>query len=182
MYASIILFVPYGSDFQMMLRFPVFFLGTVLGKLIKENECMCSKKYSICLLGLMFFIGFALSVYAFIYCNPSCGLMEVSEIKKTGWLFAPYIFMVTFVCLMICSLFEMKNIKFLLPFLKNIGVMSIEIYLLHGQFISLTRYLTNEYGWSKPLVGAIMIMLCFVMSWYIHKLNCWMMNKLKSIK
>lgn len=59
--------------------------------------------------------------------------------------------------------------------------MSIEIYLLHGQFISLTRYWTNEYGWSKPLVGAVMIVSCFVMSWYVHKLNCWMMNKLKSI-
>lgn len=179
MYASIILFVPYGSDFQMILRFPVFFLGTVLGKVIKENECMCAKKYSICLWELMFFIGFALSVYAFIYCNPSCGLMEVSEIKKTGWLFVPYIFMVTFTCLMLCSLFEMKSIKFLLPFLKNIGVMSIEVYLLHGQFILLTRCWTNEYGWSKPLVGIIMIVLCFVVSWYVHKVNCWMMNKLK---
>lgn len=181
MYISIILFVPYDSDFQMILRFPIFFLGTVLGKIIKENEGMCTKKSFFCALGFMFFIGLALSVYAFIYCNPSCGLMEVPELKKTGWLFIPYIFMVTFFCLMLCSLFEMKFSYRILLFLKNVGIMSIEIYLLHGQFISLTRYWTNEYGWSKPLVGAVMIVSCFVMSWYVHKLNCWMMNKLKSI-
>ena len=58
--------------------------------------------------------------------------------------------------------------------------MSIEVYLLHGQFIVLTRTLTNEYGWSKPLVGSILITACFILCWYVHKFNTWVMDMLKT--
>lgn len=181
MYLSIVLFVPYGSDFQMILRFPVFFLGALLGKIIKENEKMCLSKSLLYIFFIIFGVGLAMSVYAFIYRNPPCGQMEIPEIKQTGWLFIPYIFMVTSFCLALCYFFENKIVKPLLPFFKNVGIMSIEIYLLHGQFIALTRFITNEYGLSKPFLGTIMIIMCFIISWYMHKVNCWMMNKLNTI-
>ena len=118
MYLSIVLFVPYGSDFQMILRFPVFFLGALLGKIIKENEKMCLSKSLLYIFFIIFGVGLAMSVYAFIYRNPPCGQMEIPEIKQTGWLFIPYIFMVTSFCLALCYFFENKIVKPLLPFFK----------------------------------------------------------------
>lgn len=142
---------------------------------------MCLSKSLLYIFFIMFGMGLAMSVYAFIYHNPPCEQMEIPEIKKTGWLFIPYIFIVTYSCLALCCFFEKKCIKPLIPLLKHVGIMSIEIYLLHGQFISLTRFLTNEYGLSKPLLGTIMIIMCFIISWYMHKVNCWMVNKLNTI-
>lgn len=182
LYICIILLVPYGSNFQMLLRFPTFFLGGVIGKLIKEHDKSCNNKLFLCILFVLFCIGLSLSIYAFIYCNPPCAVTVIPEIKKTGWLFIPYFLMVPFFCLLLCKIIEWKVSKPLLPFLKDVGVMSIEVYLLHGQFIVLTRTLTNEYGWSKPLVGAILITACFILCWYVHKFNTWIMDMLKTKK
>ena len=178
-YLTIIVFVPYNSDFQMLLRFPVFFLGTVFGKLIKEQPAMCSNRFFTFILLILFVFGLSLSIYAFIFCNAPCGFTEIPEIKKTGWLFVPYVFMVPFFCLSLCSVFCLKTTSLMCRLLKNVGIMSIEVYLLHSQFINLTRYWTNEYGWSKPLVGGVMVILCFIVSWYVHKLNDWITNMIR---
>lgn len=181
MYVAFLLLFSYGSNFQMWLRFPVFFLGAVVGKLIKEYETFCSSCYMIGGLFAMFVFGVILSVYAFCEFNPPCAITEISEVKKTGWLFVPYIFMVPFFCMLWCILFEVSILKFLLVPVKSVGVMSIELYLLHGQFIYLTRFLTNEYSLSKPLLGAVLVSFSFVASWQLHKLNVWMMDKMKVI-
>ena len=182
LYLAIVFLVPYGSDFQMLLRFPVFFLGAVLGKMMKEQTAMCASKTLIRALSLLFVIGLALSIYAYRYCNPPCGITEEAEMKKTGWLFIPYILMVPFFCLAACALFRTKLCSKTLKPLKTVGAMSIELYLIHSQFIQLTRYLTDSYGWSKPLIGAILVSFCFVFCWYVHKVNQWMTDRLKSVK
>lgn len=64
--------------------------------------------------------------------------------------------------------------------LKLIGGMSLEVYLLHGQFISLTRYVTDTYGLSKPLVGVVLVTFSFVVAYWIHLLNIKIMDALKS--
>ena len=46
----------------------------------------------------------------------------------------------------------------------------------------MNRTLTNEYGWSKPVVGAALIAACFVLCWYVHKFNSWIMDMLKTKK
>ena len=178
-YLTIIVFVPYNSDFQMLLRFPVFFLGTVFGKLIKEQSAMCSNRFFYLILFFMFVLGLLLSIYAFIFCNAPCGLTEIPEIKKTGWLFAPYVFMVSFFSLSLCSFFYKKNNSLIRRLLKNVGIMSLEVYLFHSQFINLTTFFFNEYGWSKPLIGGVMVILCFIVSWYVHKLNDRITNMLR---
>lgn len=182
LYLAFIFFVPYGSNFQMLLRFPVFFLGVVLGKMMKEQMAMCSSKTLIRTLFILFVIGLALSIYAYRFCNPPCGIIEIPEIKKTGWLFVPYILMVPFFCLAVCSLFKTKLFSKILTPLRNVGVMSIELYLIHSQFIHLTRYLTDSYGWSKPLIGTVLVSFCFAFCWYVHKVNQWITDKLKNVK
>lgn len=166
----------------MLLRFPVFFLGAVFGKMMKEQTAMCSSKMLMRALFVLFVIGLALSIYAYRFCNPPCGITEISEIKKTGWLFIPYILMVPFFCLAVCALFQTKLCSKIQKPLKIVGSMSIEIYLIHSQFIQLTRYLTDSYGWSKPFIGTILVSFCFVFCWYVHKINQWMTDKLKSVK
>ena len=166
----------------MWLRFPEFFLGGVIGKIIKEGLFIDSKNVIKTISIGLFLIGVGLSVYSFVYKNP-VGLdpFIVPEIKKTGWLFAPYIFMVTFFCMLQCYIFDRIWIRSLLQPLQIVGVMSIEVYLLHGEFISLTRYLTNEYGLSKPLLGIVLVSLSFVLYWLVHKINVWIMYRLNVI-
>lgn len=93
--------------------------------------------------------------------------MVVPDIKITGWLFHPYIFMVTGFCLLACQLLkcELRPVNTLL---RWVGGMSLEVYLIHGQFIALTRYITNEYALSKPLVGAVLVPLSFLVAWGLH--------------
>lgn len=181
-YLLMLIFLPYGSNFQMWLRFPEFFLGAVIGKMVKEGFFLDSQNAVNTVFLILFFIGVGLSAYAFQYRNPVClDPSVVPEIKKTGWLFIPYVFMVTYFCMSLCYVFGRIRTKKLLRPLKMVGGMSIEVYLLHGQFISLTRYLTNEYGLSKPLLGIVIVSLSFVLSWLVHKLNVRIMERLNVI-
>lgn len=59
-----------------------------------------------------------------------------------------------------------------------IGAMSLEVYLLHGQFIILARNVTNEYSLNKPLVGGALVILSFVVAYYVHKGNEYVSQKL----
>lgn len=178
-YLLMLIFLPYGSNFQMWLRFPEFFLGAVIGKMLKEGFFLDSQNVVNTVSLISFLIGVGLSVYAFQYRNPVClDPSVVPEIKKTGWLFIPYVFMVIYFCMSLCYVFDRKWMKRLLLPLKMVGGMSIEVYLLHGQFITLTRYLTNEYGLSKPLLGLVLVSLSFVLSWLVHKLNVLIMDRL----
>lgn len=181
-YLLMLIFLPYGSNFQMWLRFPEFFLGAVIGKMLKEGFSLDSQNVVNTVSLISFLIGVGLSVYAFQYRNPVClDPSAVPEIKKTGWLFIPYVFMVTYFCMLLCYVFGRIWMKRLLLPLKMVGGMSIEVYLLHGQFISLTRYLTNEYGLSKPLLGLALVSLSFVFSWLVHRLNVRIMDRLNVI-
>lgn len=170
--------LPYGSSFQSLYRYPVFFLGAVVGKLLKEN--VKEKKIDYFFL-LLFCIGCGLSIYAYHkYNEPNLDPSIMPVIKLNGWLFIPYIFLVTGFCLIIAYILSFKQISCINKPLKLIGSMSLEVYLLHGQFIVLTRYITNTYNLSKPLIGVILVLFSFVVAYWIHLLNIKIMDTLKS--
>ena len=60
-----------------------------------------------------------------------------------------------------------------------VGAMSLEVYLLHGQFIVLARNITNEYGLSKPLTGGALVILSFFVAYGVHKVNVYVTGRLE---
>lgn len=173
-----IFFLPYGSSFQSLYRYPVFFLGAIVGKLLKEN--VKEKKIDYFFL-LLFCIGCGLSIYAYHkYNEPNLDPFIVPVIKLNGWLFIPYIFIVTGFCIITSYLLSLKKMDNINKLLKLIGSMSLEVYLLHGQFINLTRYITNTYNLSKPLIGIVLVSLSFIVAYWVHLLNIKIMDQLKS--
>lgn len=42
------------------------------------------------------------------------------------------------------------------------GVNEHRIFLMHGQFINLTRFLSNEYGMNKSLLGLLLVGASFI--------------------
>ena len=174
----VIFCLPYGSDFQALYRYPVFLLGAIIGRLIKDN--VEDKRINISYI-LLFIIGCCMSVYAYIkYNQPNLDPFVVPEIKLNGWLFIPYIFIVTGFCVLISYILSFRKMDTINKFLRLIGGMSLEVYLLHGQFINLTRYLTDTYGLSKSLTGVVLITFSFVVAYWVHLLNIRMMDALKS--
>lgn len=175
---AVIFCLPYGSSFQALYRYPVFLLGVIIGRLIKNN--IEDKRINISFI-LLFIMGCSMSVYAYIkYNQPNLDPYIVPEIKLNGWLFIPYIFIVTGFCMLTSYILSFTKIEIINKSLKLIGGMSLEVYLLHGQFISLTRYITDTYGLSKPLVGVVLVTFSFVVAYWIHLLNIRMMDTLKS--
>lgn len=173
-----ILNLPYGSNFLALYRYPAFFLGAIIGNLLKEN--VKERKIDYFFL-LLFFIGCGLSIYAYHkYNEPNLDPSIMPVIKLNGWLFIPYIFLVTGFCLIITYILSFKQMNNVNRVLRLVGSMSIEIYLLHGQFISLTRYITNTYNLSKPLIGIILVLFSFVVAYWVHLLNIKIMDGLKS--
>jgi len=170
--------LPYGSHFQSLYRYPVFLLGAIIGKLLKEKQ---KEKKIVTLFIILLIIGCALSVYAFYkynepYLDPFC----IPAIKLNGWLFIPYIFIVTGFCLITAYLLSYKKMGNINKLLRLIGSMSLEVYLLHGQFITLTRYISNTYGLSKPLIGIILVFFSFFVAYWIHLLNIKITDVLKN--
>ena len=91
-----------------------------------------------------------------------------------------YTFLVTGFCLIITYILSFKQMNNVNKVLRLVGSMSIEVYLLHGQFINLTRYITNTYNLSKPLIGIILVLFSFVVAYWTHLLNIKIMDGLKS--
>lgn len=203
---SIIYCLPDGENFQALYRFPVFFLGVIVGKYLINRIlpppislhtallviCMPSshtehtsgiyinKTISIIIL-IAFVIGIGLVLYGrLMYYQPILDPFELPLLKYNGWLFIPYIFLVVYFCVLITNLFTISFLKFLNPIWNLFGSMSIEVYLLHGQFIILTRYVVDTYGLSKSLVGFVLVMLSFVLSYYLHIANKYVMELLSS--
>lgn len=173
-----ILNLPYGLDFQALYRYPVFFLGAIVGKLLKEN--VKERKIDYFFL-LLFCIGCGLSIYAYHkYNQPNLGSSIMPIIKFNGWLFIPYILLVTGFCLIITYILSFKQMNYINKLLRWIGSMSLEVYLLHVQFINLTRYITNTYNLSKPLIGIILVLFSFVVAYWVHLLNIKIMDALKN--
>ena len=54
-------------------------------------------------------------------------------------------------------------------------------YLIHGQFILLTRYISDTYGLNKQIVGFIFISLSFLVAYMVHLLNLRMMAGLNNV-
>ena len=57
--------------------------------------------------------------------------------------------------------------------------MSLEVYLLHGQFIELTRYLSDLYGYNKAILGVVLVTISFAVAYAMHLINIRMMGTLK---
>lgn len=161
--------LPYGSNFQAWFRWPVFFLGAMVGKWIFTDDV----KLSGGVIPLLLLISsVAICAWADIYYYED-GLDPYTTpiIKLNGWLFRPYIFMVIPFCLFAAYFISVKNIDKVRSFLRLIGTMSLEVYLLHGQFIVLARNITNEYSLNKPLIGGCLVIVSFLVAYAVHKGN-----------
>lgn len=175
---AIILCLPYGSGFQALYRYPVFLLGAVIGRLIKDN--VEGKRINIVFI-FLFIMGCIMSVYAYIkYDQSNLDTFIVPEIKLNGWLFIPYIFIVVGFCMLISYLMSFRKMDMINRFLRLVGSMSLEMYLLHDQFIILTRFITDTYGFGKSLIGAVLVLFSFVIAYWVHLLNIRMMDSLKN--
>lgn len=172
---TIIFNLPQGYHFISLYRYPIFFIGIILGKILKEKRY--NKNINIIIL-FFFTIGVIFSVYIFKnYYQPNIS----PELVSKGYLFSPYIFIVVGLCLTISYFLSFNNIfNATNLLLKWIGSMSIEIYLIHGQFIDLTKYLTNTYHINKPLTGTILVSFSFGIAYLVHLLNIKIMDLLKS--
>lgn len=173
MYAAFFL-LPYGGNFQMWMRWPTFFLGSVVGMVIFDGKY--KRRLSINGMGgvitISFCIGIILSVWAFIHFRePNIDAYTIPDIKKSGWLFKPYFLVVLCFCCLMASCVDKIRMDLIRSFLAMIGSMSLEVYLLHGQFIVLARTITNEYSLSKPLVGGGLVIISFFVAWLLHYLN-----------
>lgn len=168
--------LPYGSNFQAWLRWPVFFLGAIVGKwLFVDNIKQIGGVKQI----LVLLLSLVACVWANIYYHEE-GLSPtaIPIIKLNGWLFRPYFFLVIPFSLFSARLISYRSIEKVRQFLRMIGAMSLEVYLLHGQFIILARNVTNEYSLNKPLVGGALVILSFVVAYYVHKGNEYVSQKL----
>lgn len=123
--------------------------------------------------------GVALSIYAHLhYYDTDMAPTVIPLIKTTGWLWLPYFWITPFLSLALCKMIKIGG-SFIQGFLVTVGVMSIEFYLIHGQFIELTRFLSNEYGVNKSLLGFLLVGASFIVSHYLHIMNVKVMNILK---
>lgn len=105
------------------------------------------------------------------YLQPGLDPTIVPEIKRNGWLYIPYFPIVLGFCLIMAYFLSLKQLGLADKLLSCVGQMSMEVYLLHTQFIQLTRSLTNEYLLSKTVVGGILVIMSFVCAYYLHKVN-----------
>lgn len=171
--------MPYNSNFQSYCRYPIFFLGAILGRLSFSFSKVNLEKVHIGLI-IASVIGVGLSIWAeSFYYQPDHDPSIRSEIVMTGWKFFPYFWIAPGVCMMMGYVFY--KLKTFNSILKWIGSMSLEIYLIHGQFILLTRYISDTYGLNKQIVGFIFISLSFLVAYMVHLLNLRMMAGLNNV-
>ena len=174
----VVMVLPIGSDFGFLYRIPTFLIGIILGKLIvNRNEYPFKGMYLV--IYSFFAIGVILLIYAFdMYYQKGLNPTIIPELKINGWLWLPYFLLTIGFSLFVAFVFKKMASKKLNNFFAFIGGISLEIYLIHSQFIELTRYITNEYHLSKPLIGFILISLSFIVAYYFSKLNVIIMNVL----
>lgn len=171
MFYFILCTFPYDSYFMQNMRWPVFALGVFVGWYM-NNRGTVIKAMAYKGILILAITGIVLTYIVHLkYCQPRLDPTIVPEIKKTGWLYFPYFPIVLGFCLILAYFLSFKQLKFVDKSLSCIGQMSLEIYLLHTQFIQLTRYLTNEYLLSKSIVGSILVIMSFICAYYLHKIN-----------
>lgn len=174
-------FLPYGSQFIQYFRYPTFFLGVILGNItIRPRPIIFNYKINYFFIFTLL-IGIALSIYGYQeFFEPNRNPYKIPIDVLNGWRYRPYFLMTPGLCLLLCVYFSYGFNKHINHFLSIIGNMSIEVYLLHIPFIDLTRWLTNTYNLSKPLLGAILVITSFIVSYYVHLLNIRIMEWLKN--
>lgn len=170
--------MPYGSDFMSYCRYPTFFLGAILGRLSFDFPAIGNSKKMKLMLIFATIVGCIMCIGAgYIYSQPNLDPTIRPEIVKNGWKFFPYFWIVPGACMMLGSLF--LSFKIFNPILRWVGAMSLEVYLLHGQFIELTRYLSDLYGYNKAILGAILVTISFAVAYAMHLINIRIMGTLK---
>lgn len=171
-----VLLLPEGNYFQQWYRYPTFFLGGYMGMLIKKYSVSVSKIYVLLFL-ILFVVGLCLSIYGYVTIELINERMD--ELKQTGWLFLPYFFITPGFCIIVVYILEKYSLKYMNMLFHFLGTISIEIYLLHGQFIELTSFITHTYDFNKIYIGGLLITLSFIMAYYTHKINNIIMGYLK---
>ena len=117
-------------------------------------------------------IGLGLTIWSYYaFMQTDLDPTVVPERKLNGWLFRPYFLMVVGFSVLMAWIIGLDRMKHIRKLLSWIGAMSLEVYLLHGQFIALARGITDEYGLSKPLVGGAMVILSFFVAYAVHVAN-----------
>ena len=174
--------LPYGSNFQMWMRWPVFFLGALLGKWMFccPNNTAYGGNRLLLIICVAFTIGLGLSVWEYYaFAQPDLAPSVVPERKLNGWLFRPYFLMVLCFTWMAAWTVDFALMKRARKILAWVGAMSLEVYLLHGQFIVLARNISNEYGLSKPLTSGALVILSFFVAYGVHKVNVYVTGRLE---
>ncbi len=171
------LFLPEKSPFEFLFRVPSFFMGAIIGRLILDLGGAISK-FNWLFIGFALIIGLGLSFRAFGFYDLEnlSGLVLIDN----GWAYIPYVFIVIGFSLFCCMIIR-RIPNGLVKYLSIVGGMSIEVYLIHFQFIDLTRFITDDYNLNKPLIGLCLILLCFIVAYFVHEVNERMMKKLLSI-
>lgn len=168
--------LPYGSNFLAWLRWPVFFLGALVGKWLFADNI---KQVGGAKLILLLILSIATSIWAYLkYHEEGLPPNIVSTIVQNGWIFRPFFFMVIPFSLFSAFLLSLNGMGKIRKFLSLIGAMSLEVYLLHIQFIILARNITNEYSLNKPIIGGSLVVVSFFVSYYVHKCNLYVTDKL----
>lgn len=149
-----------ANYFIFLLRWPVFFLGVLLGELsFKQVEY---KKKNIIGCGIVFTVFFtSLEVLKLNLGRP---------FVRYEYKYILYIFISISLCILLVYIMDKTNYKF--PVLKFLGSITLEVYLLHEFFLrKLTEYIGYVPFDSLGIIYNILVFLGTVLiAWMFHKI------------
>lgn len=177
-------FIPYGSFSIQFLRWPTFFLGALLGyaiftsgdkRRIIDNILTDTTArggvnktcFAVTLIAFVVALATTIWVYA-IYVVPITEYSWPPEYVKNGWLFRPYFFLVIPFCILAAKAISLPICRHIRHLLSLVGSMSLEVYLLHSQFINFANFWPEALSAHKTLVYVFLVLLSFVAAWLLH--------------
>lgn len=136
----------YKSADLFLARIPVFFLGSLLGQVIKDEKNNDSPKIYILYFVMLSFI-FALSIFISIY-NHELGVLFY-YLGAAGVSFFIIIILIVI----------MKRLRLINYFLRNIGYASLEVYLLNvfARNIIVVNKIGFEFSYYKKIIFLIFV-------------------------
>jgi peptidoglycan/LPS O-acetylase OafA/YrhL len=164
-------------DFQSSLmlfitRIPIFSIGVLFGKFTFDKShpkwINRSSLYIIALVNLI-------SLFLLKSYTPSI-------LWEYGFFWYPFIGITPGLCLLIASILEKINFKYLKNILCFFGALSLEIYLLHIKFFENSANLSNYFGIHRIIVLLLVLLLILPLSYLLSILvNRFLLLGLKKI-
>lgn len=145
-------------------RIPIFFIGLLIGKYIKEGKELNNK--SLCFLFLAFIAGCGILVFC------------ISRFSGALWYYGlwwyPFILITLPLSLLIsCCMNSFSNYKF--PILTFIGQYTLSIYLIHERSISI---LTNIFE-SNRIINVLSFIATIILAYFYQNAISYIMKKIR---